>query len=459
MLFLPEKPAMLANVDQSSLAARDRLAVIHPQTNLDTHMSLGAEIISRGEGIYVFDAKGQKFLESAAGLWCASLGFSNDRLAAAAEQQMRSLGFYHNYWHTGHERSIELAEALLALAPVPMARVLFQNSGSEANDTAIKLAWYYWSSRDQLQRRKIIGRERGYHGSTIATASAGGKPDLHKGFNLPLPGFLYADAPYYFRHAEPGETEEEYSSRLARRLEAMILAEGPETIAAFIAEPVIGAGGALLPPAGYFSKIQSVLRKYDILFIADEVICGFGRTGAIWGSQTYGIRPDLITCAKALSAGMQPISALLIGARVYEAMLERSRTLGTFAHGITYSGHPVACAVSLEVLRIYREMDLIKHVALSGGHLQRALTKVEASPLVAATEGVGLIAGIELQEDSAYGAAIGQAFMRCARMNGLIVRAIGNRIAISPPLIITPEQVDEMIAMIVATLKDLEAGA
>ncbi len=450
---------MLASVEQSSLAARDTVAIIHPQTNLDAHMNRGAEIVSRGEGIYVFSPDGARFLESAAGLWCASLGFSNERLATVAARQMGSLGFYHNYWHTRHERSIELAEELLAIAPVPMARVLFHNSGSEANDTAIKLCWYYWSSRGQSQRCKIIGRHRGYHGSTIAAASAGGKPDLHKGFNLPLRGFIYADTPHYFREAEPGESEDAYALRLAQRLEELIIAEDPDSIAAFIAEPVIGAGGAILPPAGYFPKIQAVLKKYDILFIADEVICGFGRTGAMWGSQTYDIRPDLITCAKALSAGMQPISALIIGERVYEAMRERSRSLGSFAHGVTYSGHPVACAVSLEVLRIYREMDLLKHVALSGGHLQAALVGLRENALVANAEGVGLIAGIELREDTAHGTAIGQVFMQRARRHGLIVRAIGNRLALSPPLIITAAEVDEMIGMLSATLKDLASDA
>lgn len=450
---------MSVTADQSSLAARDRLAVIHPQTNLDAHMRRGADIISHGEGIYVFSPTGERFLESAAGLWCASLGFSNERLATVADQQMRSLGFYHNYWHVGHARSIELAEELLAIAPVPMARVLFQNSGSEANDTAIKLCWYYWSSQGRPQRRKIIGRHRGYHGSTIATASAGGKPDLHRGFGLPLAGFVYADTPYYLREARPGESEEEYSSRLAQNLELLILNEEPDSIAAFIAEPVIGAGGAILPPSGYFNKIQAVLKKYDILLIADEVICGFGRTGSMWGSLTYGIRPDLITSAKALSAGMQPISALLIGERVYEAMCERSRSLGSFAHGITYSGHPVACAVSLEVLRIYREMDLLTHVARSGEFLQVSLADIRKSPLVVGADGIGLIAGIELREDSAHGAAIGEVFMQRARSRGIIVRAIGNRLAISPPLIITPEQVDEMVAMLSATLKDVEIDA
>ena len=273
-----------------------------------------------------------------AGLWCASLGFGSERLAKVAYEQMRELGYYHLYRHRSNEPVIELAEKLLEIAPVPMARVIFQCSGSEANDTAIKLAWYYWHSLGQPQRTKIIARQMAYHGNTCAAVSLSGKPDMHAGFGLPFANFKHTEFPHYYRRHEAGETEEEFSTRMAEALDALIQAEGPDTIAAFFAEPVMGAGGAIMPPSGYFAKMQAVLKKYDILFVADEVICGFARTGEMWGSQTYGIKPDMISSAKALSAAMQPISAVLINERVHEAMLSQSDKFGNFAHGYTYSG-------------------------------------------------------------------------------------------------------------------------
>ena len=252
---------------------------------------------------------------------------------------MRKLGYYHLYRHRSNEPAIELAETLLEIAPVPMARVVFQCSGSEANDTAIKLAWYYWNAVGQPQRTKIIARQMAYHGNTCAAVSLSGKPDMHAGFGLPFAQFKHTEFPHYYRRHEAGETETAVLQPAWREaLETLIQAEGPDTIAAFFAEPVMGAGGAILPPEGYFEKIQAVLRKYDILFVADEVICGFARTGEMWGSQTFGIRPDMITSAKALSAAMQPISAVLINERIHEAMLAQSDKFGNFAHGYHLCG-------------------------------------------------------------------------------------------------------------------------
>lgn len=309
----------------NSLHARDIASLIHQQTNLDHHARDGAVIITRGEGCRVWDSEGREYIEGMAGLWCASLGFSERRLADAAYKQMLELPYYHTFFQKGHTPAVELAEALLAVAPTAMKRVLFQCSGSEANDAAIKLAWLYWGIEGQPQRTKMIGRVRGYHGNTVASVSLSGQPHMHAGFNLPLPGFLHTDNPNYYRAANVGETEEAFSQRMADSLEQLILKEGPDTIAAFFAEPVQGGGGAITPPRGYFAAIQAVLRRYDILFIADEVICGFGRTGNMWGSDTYDLQPDMISCAKQLSAAYQPISALMVGTRVHEAMLEASQ--------------------------------------------------------------------------------------------------------------------------------------
>ncbi len=436
----------------NSVQARDIASVVHPQTNLATHLTQGPAVIERGEGIYIFDDSGERFLDAAAGLWCASLGYANERLAKVAYEQMRRLGYYHFYRHTTNVPGVDLAEALLRIAPVPMSKVLFQCSGSEANDTAIKLVWYYHAAIGKPEKRKIIGRRMGYHGSTSASISASGKSDMHADFGLPFPGFLHTEYPHYYRHHEEGETEEQFASRMADALEALILAEGPETCAAFIAEPVMGAGGGLTPPRGYWEKIQAVIRKYDMLFIADEVICGFGRTGNMWGCQTYDLEPDMISCAKALSAGMLPISALLVNERVFRAMLDESRKLGNFAHGFTYAGHPVTTAVAMETLRIYEEMDMIGHVQRVGPHMQQALARVGEHPLVGDVRGVGLLTGMELVADKTTRAPfdparkVGSAVDRNARANGLITRFIGDRIAFSPPLIITEAEVDDMAA-------------
>ena len=308
------------------------------QTNLRRHQQEGPLVIARGEGCRVFDNSGRDYIEAVAGLWCASLGFGSERLAKVAYEQMRKLGYYHLYRHRSNEPAIELAEKLLKIAPVPMARVVFQCSGSEANDTAIKLAWYYWNAVGQPQRTKIIARQMAYHGNTCAAVSLSGKPDMHAGFGLPFAPFKHTEFPHYYRRHEPGETRAGVLGPHGRGARDAHPSGRPDTIAAFFAEPVMGAGGAILPPQGYFEKVQEVLRKHDILFVADEVICGFARTGEMWGSQTYGIRPDMITSAKALSAAMQPISAVLINDRIHEAMLAQSDKFGNFAHGYHLRG-------------------------------------------------------------------------------------------------------------------------
>ncbi len=434
----------------NSLHARDIASLVHQQTNLDHHARDGAVIIERGEGCRVWDSEGREYIEAMAGLWCASLGFSERRLADAAHKQMLTLPYYHTFFQKGHTPAVELAEKLLSVAPPGMHRVLFQCSGSEANDAAIKLAWLYWGVRGLPQRTKMIGRVRGYHGNTVASVSLSGQPHMHAGFNLPLPGFLHTDNPNHYRFSHEGETEEAFSQRMAASLEALIVAEGPETIAAFFAEPVQGGGGAITPPRGYFAAIQAVLRKYDILFVVDEVICGFGRTGNMWGSDTYDLQPDMVSCAKQLSSAYQPISALMIGERVHEAMLEASRRHGTFGHGYTYGGHPVACAVALETLKIYEERDIVGHVREVAPLFLQGLGAYADHPLVGDVRGVGLIAGVELMADKPSrtpfppGAGMGMRVQAGCEAAGLIVRAIGDRIAFTPPLIMDAAEIAEM---------------
>jgi len=449
---------------QNSVRARDIATIVHPQTNLALHQEIGPQVITRGQGIYVFDDCGEKFLDAAAGLWCASLGYSSDRLARVAYEQMRRLGYYHFYRGTSNECGVDLAEMLLQIAPKAyggvMSKVLFQCSGSEANDTAIKLAWYYHAAIGKPAKRKIIGRKMGYHGSTSASISASGKPEMHADFGLPFPEFKHTEYPHYYRLHQDGESEEQFATRLADALERLILEEGPDTVGAFIAEPVMGAGGGITPPRTYWEKTQAVLRQYEVLFIADEVICGFGRTGTMWGSETYNLQPDMVSCAKALSAGMQPISALLINERVFEAMLSESRKLGSFAHGFTYAGHPVTTAVALEVLRIYQEMDMIGHVQRVGPYMQSVLARLAAHELVGDVRGVGLLTGIEMVQDKATrrlfdpGVGLGRIVDRHARKHGLITRFIGDRIAFSPPLIITEAEIADMAARLEHALDD-----
>ncbi len=436
----------------NSLHARDIASLVHQQTDLDRHSREGAVLIDRGEGCRVWDTEGREYIEAMAGLWCASLGFSERRLADAAHRQMLKLPYYHTFFAKGHEPAVELAERLLAVAPPGMARVLFQCSGSEANDAAIKLAWNYWGVQGQPQRRKFIGRVRGYHGNTVAAVSLSGQPHMHQGFGLPLPGFVHADNPNYYRFHEAGEGEEAFSDRMAANLEALIQQEGPETIAAFFGEPVQGGGGAITPPRGYWPAIQAVLKRHGILLIADEVICGFGRTGSMWGCETYGIEPDMISCAKQLSAAYQPISALLVSTGVHEALLEGSRRHGSFGHGYTYGGHPVACAVAIETLKIYEERDIVGHVRDVAPAFLRGLEAFRGHPLVGDVRGVGLIAGVELMADKAarqpYPAAagVGLRVQAACERHGLIVRAIGDRIAFTPPLILDGAEAAELCA-------------
>jgi len=434
----------------NSLSRRDADAVFHPYTNAIANREDGPLVVTRGDGVYVWDEDGEKYLEGMSGLWCASLGFGEDRLAEAAARQMRELPFYHGFSQKSHPPQIELAERLLALAPVPMAKVFFCNSGSEAADTAVKMIWYLNNALGRPQKKKIISRFKAYHGVTIAAASITGVPVNHAAFDLPLDGFLHTDMPHFYRYGEDGETEEDFATRCADNLNRLIEEEGPDTVAAFFAEPVMGAGGVIVPPATYFEKIQAVLKKHDVLFVADEVICGFGRTGEMWGSQTLGLKPDILTCAKALTSGYLPISAVMVNDRVFDAIAPKTAEVGVFGHGFTYSGHPVPAAVAVETLKIYEEIDLIGRVKERSGTFLARLYGFADHPLIGETMGLGLVGAVEIVADKDTktpfdpAAAVGPWLVSRAQKRGLILRAMGDRVAFSPPLVISDSEVNDM---------------
>ena len=429
--------------------ARDIRVNLHPYTNARRHQQTGPLILERGEGIHVIDNHGQRYIEAMAGLWSVGVGFSEPRLVEAAAAQMRKLPYYHSFSHKSHGPLIDLAEHLVEIAPVPMSKVFFTNSGSEANDTAMKLIWYRANAMGEPQRKKIIARKRGYHGVTIASASLTGLPYNHASFDLPLPGVLHTGCPHYFKEAHPGESEDAFTTRLATELEEMILAEGPETIAAFFGEPVMGAGGVVVPPDGYWAKIQAVLRRYDILLVADEVICGLGRTGRLWGSQTYEIEPDMLVSSKQLSSSYQPIAALMMNERVFEPIADETNRLGTLGHGYTAGGHPVAAAVSLENLRIIAERGLVENAAETGAYMQRRLREFSGHDGVAEVRGVGLIAAMELAPpEGAAPGATGAAMNAALLEQGVISRNMVDAVAFCPPMIITAAQIDEIVGAV-----------
>ncbi|NKC33792.1 aspartate aminotransferase family protein [Falsiroseomonas selenitidurans] len=450
---------------RNSNAARDIANVLHPYTDHRAHALNGPLVIARGEGVRVWDDQGKEYIEAVAGLWCASLGFSNERLVEAAHRQMKQLPFYHAFTAKSHEPLIDLSEMLIERAPCPMSKVFYANSGSEANDTALKMVWYFNNAIGRPEKKKVISRLKAYHGITIASGSLTGLPVNHKMFDLPVSDrFIHISTPHHYHGAKPGESEEDFATRLATELEETILREGPETVAAFFAEPVMGAGGVMVPPATYFEKIQAVLRKHDVLFVADEVICGFGRTGSYWGCQTYSITPDIITCAKALSASFLPISAIIINDRIFQGLADGSQTIGTWGHGFTYSGHPVAAAVALETLKIYDELRIVDHVRTVGAHMQKALRDRFADhPLVGEVRGIGMVAAIELVADKAEhknfeaSAKVGPRLAKAGEEQGVILRGLANdTIAFSPPLIMTTDEVDSMVER---TAKALDAVA
>lgn len=440
--------------------SRDITYHLHGYTNAKKHEEIGPLVIERGEGIYVYDNQGKQYIEAMAGLWSTALGFSEQRLVDAATRQMQKLPYYHTFTHKAHSTVVDLADKLVNIAPVPMSKAFFTNSGSEAIDTAIKLIWYRSNALGKPDKKKIIVRNRAYHGVTIAASCLTSLPANHASFDTIVPGVLRLTCPHHWREAHAGETEQAFADRLAGELEQTIIDEGPETIAAFFGEPVQGAGGVVVPPANYWEQVQAILNKYDILLVADEVICGFGRTGKMFGSQTFNIKPDMMTLSKQLSSSYLPSSALLINERVYEPIKEESSNIGTLGHGYTGGGHPVASAVALETIRIIEEDGLVEHAASVGSHMQARLKDLESHPLVAESRGVGLVAAVELVTDKEKKVGLetpgilgGMANANLQRL-GLVSRNMFDALALCPPLITTQSQIDEIVDRLKQGLDD-----
>ena len=446
----------------NSVGARAVENIMHGYSNLAALEKTPPVVISGGRGVHVIDEDGKEYIEGAAGMWCASFGFNENELVEAAIRQFRKLPYYHSLIDKTTEPMTELAERLTAMAPGPMAKVFFANSGSEANDTAVKMIYYYNNAIARPEKKKIISRLFGFHGVTLAAASITGIPAMHVGFDLPLPNFKHTDFPHYYRYGQDGESEEQFATRMAESLEALILEEGPETVAAFVAEPVMGGGGCVTPPKTYFEKIQAVLNKYDILMMADEVITGFGRTGAMFGCETYNIKPDIMTLAKGLSGAYQPISAIMVTQDIYEVLRDESNKIGFFAHAFTTTGHPVAVAVANRAQQLMQERDIVGHVKRVSPALQDGLRAFSDHPLVGHVRGVGLMAALELVADKKTKRSFDPAFkvkefLRLrAQEHGLIIRSAlsGDSVSFSPPLIISKDEIGEMMQRFSQALDD-----
>jgi len=419
-----------------------------------------------GQGAYVRDADGKEYIEGMAGLWCTALGYGNEELAEAAAEQLRTFSYCQLFAGKRHPTAIDLADRLAAMVPVTGAHVFFGNSGSDANDTLFKFIKFYFNAIGQPQKKKIIVRQTAYHGTTVATAALTGLLAFHQQWDLPVDalGILRVSCPHYWKFGLPGEGEEAFAGRMVDEIEQLILREGPETIAAFFAEPLQGAGGVVLPPRGYFERLQPVLARHGILLVDDEVICGFGRTGNDFGATTYGMQPHMMTLAKALTSAYVPLSAAVVPGFMYEALVDASAKLGNFAHGYTYSGHPLACAVALRTLEIYARDHIFARAGRTGEYFQARLQALAAHPLVGEARGVGLVCGIELAPNKSgkklfADGRVGQYCMDRGEHHGLICRAIGNTIALCPPLVITVAQVDEIFDKLTLALDDTLAFA
>jgi 4-aminobutyrate--pyruvate transaminase len=450
----------MTSVAPNSQQARDISYLFHPYTDARRFEREGPLVIARGQGIYVFDDEGRRYIEGLAGLWSVAVGFAEKRLVRAAARQMETLPFYHLFGGKSHDPSILLAEKLVSMTPQGLGKVFFTNSGSEANDTAMKLVWFYNNACGRHEKKKIISRTRAYHGVTIASGSLTGLPANHRGMDLPIAGVIHASCPHHWRFGRDGESEEAFSARLAAELDEIILREGPDTVGAFFGEPIMGAGGVITPPAGYWQAIQAVCRKHDVLLVVDEVISGFGRTGRMFASELYAIDPDILVVSKQLTSSYQPLAAIVFKDALYQPIADYTAQLTTFGHGFTASGHPVATAVALENLKIIEERDLVARAAELAPRLQEGLRRHRDHPLVGEVRGIGLIAGLELVSDKAakspfatLGKVGGYLAARCLK-HGLIIRNIGDTIAFCPPLIIEAAQIDDMLDAFARGLDD-----
>ncbi|KQB52297.1 aminotransferase [Pseudomonas endophytica] len=407
---------------------------------------VGPRIITHAKGVYLWDSEGHKILDGMAGLWCVAIGYGRDELADAASKQMRELPYYNLFFMTAHPPVLELSKVIADVAPQGMNHVFFTGSGSEGNDTMLRMVRHYWAIKGQPNKKVIISRKNGYHGSTVAGASLGGMTYMHEQGDLPIPGITHIPQPYWF--GEGGDmSPEEFGIWAANQLEEKILELGVENVGAFIAEPIQGAGGVIVPPDSYWPRIKEILAKYDILFVADEVICGFGRTAEWFGSDFYDLKPDMMTIAKGLTSGYIPMGGLIVRDEVVAVLNEG----GDFNHGFTYSGHPVAAAVALENIRILREEKIIeKAQAETAPYLQKRLRELNDHPLVGEVRGVGLLGAIELVQDKATrkryeGRGAGMICRQFCFDNGLIMRAVGDTMIIAPPLVISKDEIDELV--------------
>lgn len=444
-------------IDLRTIAEQDRQNVLHPFTQLKEFASGKAgdpTIVIGGKGIRIEDAKGHSLIDGFAGLYCVNIGYGRAEVAEAIARQAYKLAYYHTYAAHTTEELAKLADRLVRMAPGKPSKVFFGLSGSDANETQAKLVWYYNNLRGKPQKKKIIARERGYHGCSVISGSMTGMSFYHDHMDLPFPGILHTGAPHHYWGTEPGETEEAFSQRRAAELEELITREGPETIGAFIAEPVLGTGGITPPPSGYWREIQAVLRRHDVLLIADEVICGFGRTGADFGSTQYGMEPDLVTVAKGLTSGYVPLSAAIVGEKVYAVMEEAADRVGAFSHGYTYSGHPIAAAAANAVLDIVENEQLSERARIVGAHFHKRLKERFAQlEIVGEVRGVGLLGAVEFVADRQTKKRfdpqlkVGARISKAARDLGLIVRAMphGDILGFAPPLIVSEAEIDEIV--------------
>jgi putrescine aminotransferase len=441
---------MLATTVRNSTAewqALDRAHHLHPFTDTALLNREGVRVITKAEGVYLWDSEGRRLIDGMAGLWCVNLGYGRKELAEAAYRQMLELPYYNTFFKTATPPSVELSKVLVDLAPEGLNHVFYASSGSEANDTIVRMVRHFWNLMGKTDKKTIISRIYGYHGSTMASASLGGMTAMHAQADLPLPGFVHIIPPYWYGLSED-MTPDEFGLFAARKLEEKILELGADKVGAFIAEPIQGAGGVLIPPKTYFPEIQRICRKYDVLLIADEVICGFGRTGRWFASEHFDIRPDFMTLAKGITSGYLPLSAVMVGDRVAAALSQG----GEFAHGFTYSGHPVPCAVALENIRILKDEGIIERVAVeTGPYLQKRLKELESHPLVGEVRGLGFIAAIELVKDKKgreFFDPIGEVGLICRDhcfANGVVLRATRDTMLVSPPLVMSRGQIDELV--------------
>jgi len=441
---------MLATTVRNSTAewqALDRAHHLHPFTDTALLNREGVRVITQAEGVYLWDSEGRRLIDGMAGLWCVNLGYGRKELAEAAYRQMLELPYYNTFFKTATPPSVELSKVLVDLAPEGLNHVFYASSGSEANDTIVRMVRHFWNLMGKTDKKTIISRIYGYHGSTMASASLGGMTAMHAQADLPLPGFVHIIPPYWYGLSED-MTPDEFGLFAARKLEDKILELGADKVGAFIAEPIQGAGGDLIPSNTYFPEIQRICRKYDVLLIADEVICGFGRTGRWFASEHFDIRPDFMTLAKGITSGYLPLSAVMVGDRVAAALSQG----GEFAHGFTYSGHPVPCAVALENIRILKDEGIIERVAVeTGPYLQKRLKELESHPLVGEVRGLGFIAAIELVKDKKgreFFDPIGEVGLICRDhcfANGVVLRATRDTMLVSPPLVMSRGQIDELV--------------